>query len=354
MKKIFQFFFCGIIVSICFFSGCIESEQNQEDVLSSELNVFNWEWYFAPDTIENFEKRFGVKVNLYTFEEEDFMLSSLESSHGSYDVVVATFSIIRELIAKKAVAEIDEKHIPNIQNVHPKFLSICSYSNKRYSVPYLWGTTGIAVNTSQVSENVTSWSAFWDEQYNGSICMLFNRREVIGAALKYLGYSLNTNNISHLHEAWDFLREKKHIVQGYCDPSSIMANLQRGEVAIAQLYSGDALSAAVNYPNITYVIPSEGTSLWIDNFFIPIDSPHKYTAEVFINYILEAEVSADITNYLKYASANQAAEPFIESNILGNPSIYLSDEILQNCEYLEEVTSETYSFYNQIWEELLT
>ena len=339
---------------VCFFSGCTETEEKQINELSDELNVFNWEWYFAPDTIENFENRFGVKVNLFTFEEEDFMLSSLESSQGGYDVVVATWSIIRDLLVKKAVAEINLDHVPNINNVHSNLLDICNCSDGRYSVPYLWGTTGIAVNTSQVSENITSWSALFDEQYNGSVCMLYNRREVIAAGLKNLEYSLNTNNRTSLDEVWDLLLTQKHMIQGYFDPADIMDKLRNGDVALAQLYSGDAHYTTQDYPDISYVIPEEGAPLWIDNFFIPKGSPNQYTAEVFINYILEPEVSADITNYLIYASANKAAEPYIDPNILNNPSIYPSDEVLNNCEYFEEVSSETYSIYNQIWESILT
>ena len=354
LNKNYAAFCCCVLVCLCLFSGCTETEEKQIYELSDELNVFNWEWYFAPDTIENFENRFGVKVNLYTFDEEDFMLSSLESNQGKYDVVVATFSLIKDLIAKKVVAEIDVENIPNINNVYSNLLSLCNCSEGRYSVPYLWGTTGIAVNTSKVSENISSWSALWDEQYNGSICLLFNKREVISAGLKYFGYSINTNNVSKLNEVWGLLLRQKPMVQGYFDPSTIMGMLRRGEVAIAQLYSGDALYVAEDYPDITYLIPDEGAVLWIDNFFIPKDSPHKYTAEVFINYILEPDVGAEITNYLKYASANQASEPYINANIIDNPAIYPTDKILENCEYFGEVTSETYSIYNQIWEELLS
>lgn len=133
------------------------------------------------------------------------------------------------------------------------------------------------------------------------------------------------------------------------DPLTIQKKLISGEILIGHIYSGDGFVAADSNEDITYIIPDEGTPIWIDNMFIPVDSPHKYTAEVFINYILDPEVSGNITNYLWYANPNTAANAYIDSEILEDPGIYPSQEVLDNCEFFSEKTAILNSEYNRIW-----
>ena len=182
--------------------------------------------------------------------------------------------------------------------------------------------------------------------------MLNNKEEVIAVALKYLGYSINSNNISQLEEAKELLLQQKTLIQGYEDPITIIDKLGSGELLLAHCYSGDAYSAAEANENITFVIPEEGADLWIDNLVISVDSPHKYTAEVFINYIFEPEVHTNITNYLWYANPNVAAQELIEEEIIEDPGIYPPQNVLDKCEYFAELDSQTHSEHNRIWIEL--
>lgn len=341
--------FVVICLVVCvLFCGCT-TEKKPDDAFSDELNIFNWENYFGPTTIEDFESEFGVQVNLFTFDDEEFMLSSLETNPESYDVVVASDMVVSDLIASKSLAELDFGNIPNFDNLYERFQNRLYDSGNVYSVPYLWGTTGVAVNTSVVGFNVSSWSVLWDSNLSGRICMLNNKAEVIGAALKYLGYPLNSMNASELGEAEVLLLEQKPLVSGYDGPIAIEEKLLSGEVVAAQYYSGDAYYVADLDYNISYVIPDEGAALWIDNFVVPVDSPNKYTAEVFINYILRPEVSAAIVNYQWYACPNQLAESLIDAEILEDPGIYPSAEVLGRCEYFAELDALTNSEHNRIW-----
>ena len=333
------------------FAGCLGPQSSTKD-LSDELNIFNWEDYFGETTLEDFEQQFGVKVNLYTFEDEEYMISALESNPGMYDLAVTSDSTVSELVATRSLAEIDKENIPNIQYLTSQFTNPSYDPDNTYSVPYFWGTTGIAVNTSIVTKNVTSWSILWDWNYSGNITMLNNKYEVMATALKLLGYSINTNNLSQLHEAEQLLISQRPHIQGYDDPQTIIEKLVQGEVALAHCYVGEANIAADRNDNITYVIPSEGAPLWVDTFIIPVDAQHKYTAEIFINYILEPEVHADIANYQWQACPNEAATAFIDTEILDDPGIYPEEDVLEKCEYFTLLQNETYSRYNKIWAEL--
>ena len=339
---------CICLIILVSFSGCIDSNEPQEQ-LSEELNIFNWEDYFGETILEDFEEQFGVKVNLYTFEDEDYMISSLETNPEMYDVVITSDSIVSELIQTKSLAALNKDNIPNLENINPEFLNPLYDPGNKYSIPYLWGTTGIAINASVVTEDVTSWSILWDSNYSGNISMLNNKYEVMAVALKYLDYSINSNNLSQIAEAEELLLKQKPHLEGYEDPVTIKDKLASGELSVAHVYVGEAYMAADENENISYIIPDEGAPLWIDTLVIPVDSPHKYTAEVFINYILEPEISASITNYQWCASPNQAAEEYIDDEILGDSGIYPPQDVLDKCEYFMELGGQTESEFNRIW-----
>jgi len=221
-----------------------------------------------------------------------------------------------------------------------------------YSIPYMWGTTGIAVNRKYIKETEDSWSILWNPKYKGKIAMLDNSWEVIGAALKYLGYSGNSTNLEELEEARELLLEQKPILRGYEDCVSTRDELIEENLWAVHQYSGEGAFAADENENVEYIIPEEGGFLWIDNVMIPKDSPHKYTAEVFINFILRPQISADIANYLWYANTNEAAAEFTDQEILDAPSIYPSEEVLSRCELFVDIGGAAEAKYNEIWAEL--
>ncbi len=345
-------FLCGAFI----YSRYHFKEKIQVKKLSPVLNVYNWEDYLAPDTIQNFENRFGVKINLETFKDEEELVSALQSNPADFDVIIVS-DALKDLIEERLLAPINFKNIPNFKNIDPKFINLYYDPGNRYSVPYLWGTTGIAYNTKYVQEKVDSWSVLWNPEYKGKISMLDTPYEVIFVALKYLGYSLNTFNLSYFEEAGKKIIEQKPLLSGYEDIESIKNDLIAEKIWIAHIYSGEAMYAANENDSIRYVIPKEGASIWIDNLCIPRDARHKYTAEVFINYILEPKVSADIANYLRYANCNLAAKPYTSKEILNNPDLYPPQETLKRCEFYEKIgdpkdVTRREQMINKIWSEV--
>lgn len=325
--------------------------------LSPVLNIYNWEDYFAPTTLADFEKRYGVKANLEIFADEEEMLASLISDPAKHDVIVTSDDTIRELIQMRLLAEINLDNIPNLVNIDHEFRNPNYDPGHRHSLPYLWGTTGIVVNRTYLSDHRESWSVLWNSQYQGRIAMLNSPYEVAGAGLKYLGHSLNTVDISKLEMAGEKLFEQNSLLAGYLDPVVITDRLISNELWAAQIYSGEGIFATENNDALEYFIPKEGTSIWVDCLAIPRDAQHKYTAEIFINYLLDPEVSASIANYLWYANCNSAARPYTLPEILENPFLYPPKETQDMCEFwcpvgtLEE-QSKAEQFINKTWSEL--
>ncbi len=328
-----------------------------EKKLSKVLNVYNWEDYFGETTLSDFEKKFGVKVNLETFSDEEELIASLRSNPGKYDVIITSGDNIRECKEMRLLTEIDLKNIPNLKNIDPKFRNPAYDPGHRYSVPYLWGTTGMVVNRTFIKDDGDSWSILWNPKYEGKIAMLNSPDEVMVAALKYLGYPLNTRDPSKLEKARQKLLEQNPLITGYLDAIFIRDKTISNEIWAAQVYSGEGMFAADKNEALEYIIPKEGASIWIDCLAIPRDAKHKYTAEVFINYILDPKVSAKIANYLWYANCNIAARAYTQEEILKSPSLYPPEEILKKCEFFHPVgsTEQEARFYQilyKVWSEL--
>ncbi len=327
--------------------------QKLKNELSPVLNVYNWEDYFGDTTIVDFEKEFGVKVNLQTFDNEDIMLSSIQSDPTKYDIIVASDILVREMIDMKLLAQIDKENIPNLKNIGNEFINPLYDQGNQYSIPYMWGTSGLVINHKYIKEQEPSWSILWNPNYKGKISMLYNMQDVVGAILKYLGYSANSVNPAELEKARQILLKQKPLLRGYEDNITIRDDLISEKLWAGHNYSGEGSFAADKNKNLEYVIPKEGGFIWVDNLLIPIGSQHKYTAEVFINYILRPDVSAKIANYLWYANTNEAARELTNPEILKNPSLYPSDEVRKKLEFSGYFGGvEAIAIYNQIWAEL--
>ncbi|KPJ57570.1 hypothetical protein AMJ49_00405 [Parcubacteria bacterium DG_74_2] len=354
MNKILVIIIVLVILSAGIFGylQITKKPEAPEKKLSTVLNVYNWEDYFGETTLEDFEKEFGVDVNLEIYEDEEMMLSAVQSDPTKYDIIIASDDLVWSMTEMKLLAEIDYENIPNFKNIGDKHKNPSYDPGNKRSVPYTLWTTAIAVNRKYIEETEDSWSILWNPKYKGKISMLNNSYEVIGAALKYLGYPLCSTDPAQLEEAKQLLLEQKPLLRGgYEDCITIREDLISEELWAAHEYSGEGCYAADENENIEYIIPKEGGSYGVDTLAIPVGSPHKYTAEVFINYLLDPKVNADISNYLWYASPNEAAREFTNPEILEDPSLYPSEEVLKKCEIFTDI-GEADAIYHQIWAEL--
>jgi spermidine/putrescine transport system substrate-binding protein len=331
---------CGIIVASC--------DSGTKEVAT--LNVYNWADYLAPTAPEDFEREYGIKVNLMTYNDEEEMLAAVQSNPGKYDVVFPGDELLYRMIMLKLLSPLDHTNLPNLKNMDTRFLDLSYDPGNIYSTPYSYGFTGIAYNTKYITEPVDSWGILWDERYQGHIAMLNNLYTDIGLTLKYLGYSVSSKNTDELEQARLKLLEQKHLIVGYLDPTTIVKKLASEEIWLAMCYNGDAIYAAENNPNIRLALPKEGADLWMDFVAIPRDALHKQAAELFINYLMRPDVQASFCNCYGYACLNRAAidAGLIDPEDLNNPAIYPPTDKLEPFQY----TGGANRLYQQIWAEI--
>ena len=286
-----------------------------------DLNFYNWTEYIDPELITAFEEESGVDVVESFYESNEAMLAQLQSG-VAYDLVVPSDYMIGIMINEDLLMPLQKDAIPNLANLAPTFQAPPYDPELAYSAAYQYGTTGLGVNLELVGDAfVPSWALVFDTNltanFPGGVSLLNDPRETMGAALEYLGYSINDTNPDHLQEATDLIKAAKPYVAKF-DSDLYDESLANEEVAVAHGYSGNmivAIGETENPDAFTYVLPQEGATLWIDNMAIPVDSATPCTAHAFINFLLDAEHGATLTNWNYYGNPNAAAEPLVDEAV---------------------------------------
>jgi len=310
-------------------SGCAVGE------VDGDLNLYNWSEYIDPDLKDAFAAEYGVAVNESNYDSNEAMQPIISAGNSGYDVIVPSDYMVSIMIESGDLMALDKAAIPNLANLSPEFASGLPYDPAGdYSVPYQWGTTGLAVDLAIAGDDVPeTWGLVFDtdlaEQYGfvGATTLLNDPRETLGAALKYLGYSLNTTDEAQLDEAKQLVAEATERIAAF-ESDQYDELLATGQTALAHGYSGNFLvqfDEADDPDQYTYFVPEEGGTRWVDNMAVVIDAPHPCTAHTFINFILDAENGAALTNWNYYASPNAASEPLIDPEILEDPIVYPTD-----------------------------
>ena len=310
-----------------------------------DLALYNWTEYIDPELITQFEEEFGVSVteDFYTSNEE--MLAKLQAGATGFDVIVPSDYMVEIMAGQDLLLPVQEEAIPNAPNLDPQFLGAPFDPDNAFSLPYQWGTTGIGVNLDVVGDVPATWGLIFDpalsEQFAGQISMLDDSREVMGGALKYLGYSLNTTDEAQIQEAGELLASATPRIATFTS-TGFGELLAGGETVVTHGWSGDIAAAmAESEASLGYLIPEEGGVVWVDNMAIPASADNPCTAHAFLNFILDAENGATLTNWTFYASPNQAAEPMILEEVLEDTSIYPPDEVMERLEFIEDVGDAT-------------
>jgi spermidine/putrescine-binding protein len=315
------------------------------------LNIYIWTNYLPDDVLADFERRTGIDVNVATYDSNEVMYEKLQSGVAGYDIVVPSDYMLRILTAQRLLLPLDHSRLPGLRNLDPRFLNQEFDPGNRHSFPYLWGTTGIGYDKTKTAGPIDSWQALFDPRHAGRILMLDDMREAFGAALKLMGRSINENDPAVLRQAAAMLSEQKRLVRTY--NSSDFANLlAAGDVDLAHGWNGELAEAVANAPErLAYVVPKEGSTLWIDSLAIPAGSDHVHAAYDFLNFVLEPEIAARIVNAVHYAGANQAAMGKIDPAIRADPAIYPPKEVLDRCELIEDLGENT-PLLDELWTEI--
>ncbi|GIK43565.1 MAG: spermidine/putrescine ABC transporter substrate-binding protein [Chloroflexi bacterium] len=323
--------------------------------LADELIFYNWEEDLPQSVLEAFTRESGVKVNYLVYESQEEAIDNMRAGQV-YDVVVMESRFVGLLAREKLLAEINYQHVPNFKNISANFRDLAYDPGNKYSVPYNWGFTALIVRSDLVEAPVTRWADLWDPRYAGRVGLWRGQpREAIALTLKSLGYSASSENPAELAAALDkLLALKPHLrfLEDY-DPANAGPALASGEIVIAMGYASDVLMGRELNPAITYVLPQEGALLWGDNFVIPANSPHPYTAELFLNFLQRPEINAQVANENLYATPNEAAYPLINPDLRNNPLVFPSNEDLKKAEIILPLSPEGQKLYDQIWQRFM-
>lgn len=315
------------------------------DTNQRTLNIYNWSDYIATDTIANFEKETGIKVNYDVFDSNEVLEAKLLSGKTGYDIVAPSADFLPHQIKAGVYQPLDRKKLPNWKNLDSELMALATNYDpeNQFSFPYLWGTTGIGYNPQLVQEAlgkdapVNSWSLIFDEKYTSKlsecgVAFLNAPTEVIPAALSYLGLDPNSTNRDDYAKAEALLLKVRPYVT-YFHSSRSVSDLANGDICVAMGWSGDVLQAAEraeeanNGITVIYTIPKEGSGLWFDMIAIPKDAKNTEEAHTFINYLLRPDVIANISNYVAYANPNRPATKLLDPEIRDSQGIYPSEEV---------------------------
>jgi spermidine/putrescine transport system substrate-binding protein len=323
--------------------------------LSSELLLYTWVEYIDPEIKDQFEAECGVTVTETNYDSNETLLATLQAGGTGYDVIVPSDYMVQIMIAEGMLEPLDFSVITNIQHMDSQNVNQYFDPEQQYTVPYFWGTSGFAVDTNVIAEPQDSWSMVFEpsDEVCGMISMLDDERETIGAALMYLGYSINDTDPAHLEEAKQLLIEQSSCVKAY-DSQTNDDLIISGETLISHIWTGDAILAGDpefgGREGIVYVIPQEGCTIWQDNLAVPVGAPNAYTAMVFLNYLSDPEIAARNAEFVGYGTPNESAKEFIDPDILADEGIYPPAEVAESLQWIEDV-GDALELYDRTWTE---
>jgi len=314
-----------------------------------KLNFYNWDTYIGETTLADFNTATGIEVKMDLYADNDELFAKLKGGNPGYDVIVPTNDMLERMIKANMVMELDHSKIPNFANVDKPFQDAAFDPGRKHSMPYMWGTLGIGYRKSKVEEPVDSWKLVLDsDKYSGKISLLGDAANVIGAALKYLGYSFNSTDAAELKKAEELLTAQKKHVKVFA-PDNGQDLLAAGEVDICQEWNGDIVQVMAEDADLNYIVPTEGSLMWQDTMAIPVGAPHPDNAHAFINFVLDAEVGKGIATTIQFATTNRAARELMDDKYKNNPAIFPPPEIIAKCEPGLYLGEEATKVRDEIW-----
>jgi putrescine transport system substrate-binding protein len=336
------------------------------------VHVFNWSDYIAEDTISLFEAETGIKVTYDVYDSDEFLETKMLAGNSGYDVVVPSAEFLQRLVAAGVYAEIDKSKLPNLKNMDPQMMAeLANFDpDNAHGVINMWGTTGLGFNVSAVEERLgkdaptDSWSLILDPKNaeklkDCGISILDSPTHVIPIAMNYLGLDPHSTEKADIEKGINLLIEISPYVR-YFSSSKYITDLANGDVCVSIGWSGDVFQSraraeeAGNGITVGYSIPKEGALQWFDVLAIPADSENKDEAHAFINFMMDARITANNTNYVWYANANTASLPMVDQEILDDPGIFPTDEARAKLWGGKVYDSKTTRMITRLWTTLKT
>lgn len=333
-----------VAAAVMFASGCGEKKP--------VLHVFNWDDYLNPELITRFEEENGCQVVVDIFDSNESMLAKLKSGASGYDILVPSSYMVKVLEREGMILPLDHAKIPNLKNIDDVYLTETAFDKEmKVSVPYMMAPTVIAYIDGKVENPTASWHLLERPELKGRITILNDARETIGAALKALGYSLNTVDPAQLEEAKQLVIKWKQNIAKF-ESDQYNAGIASEEFLMVHGYAGDLFQAQEENEKVVIVVPEEGTSISCDDLVIPTDAPNPDLAYAFINFLCDAEVAAENTEYIYYLAPNKAAYELLSDEIKGESAIFIDPVVRGKSEMIDDLGPEGNGLYNAIWDQI--
>ena len=341
MKKLLALLISILIISTLFI-GCSKKT-------SEEINFFNYGENIDEETVKEFEKQYGIKVNIETFDDMENMYQKVKNEGVKYDVILVSDALMPRMIKENLIQELNKDNIPNISQMDEEYLNLEIDQGNKYSVPYMFGTVGLIYNKDVVKENVDSWDILWNEKYKDKVFMFDTYRDTIGVALKKLGYSLNSTDPKQIEEAKELLIQQRKTVDPIYGVDNGTTMIPAGESDINMIWSGEGLNLQEENPNLVYIVPKEGANFWIDSLCIPSNAKNVEGAEKFINFVSDKESALRIADEIGYTTPNKEARLEQPESVRNNPNAYMPKEIMDRCEIYIDFPKNIKRMYDDVW-----
>lgn len=348
MKPLIQSTVVIVIVCALLFYGTSVLNTTKNADGAGLITVYNWGEYLDPELLKRFTEETGIQVIYETYDSNEAMLTKVKQGGSAYDIAVPSEYMVEMMLEENLLLPIDPAKIPNLANIDPYYLDLAFDPGNRYSIPYFWGTVGIVYNPNLIAEHLTfdSWQDLWDPSLKQQVFLVDGSREVIGMGLNSLGESLNAKDDALLQRATDRLIELAPNIKAIIG-DEITPLMVNNEAAVALTFSGQAADMMWENEELEFNVPKEGSNLWFDNFVIPKSSKNVDGAHAFINFMLDAEVSAQNTDYVGYATPNAAAMELLDEEVVADERFYPPEALRVNLEVYENLGLEWLGKYSE-------
>jgi spermidine/putrescine transport system substrate-binding protein len=318
-----------------------------------ELFLYNWSNYFPPDLLKAFEADTGISVTLDVYDSNETMLAKLQAGASGYDVIVPSGYMVRILINEGLAQEIDSASMANFANVMSPHDDPPFDPGRKYSAPYMWGTTGVTYDSARAGELEQSWKEFFEprEALQGEIAVLNDEVEVYNAAAYYLGLDKCTESAEDAQKILELLEAQKPYVKLYQSDGTI-DRMIAGEVIMHHQWNGASHRTKKELSSAVYMYPKEGLSFWTDNFMVPKDAPNAENAKTFINWMMDPKNAAAASNFTGYMNAIKGSAEYLDEGLKEDPAVNMPEEYADRLRPSKDCSVQARELRNKVWTRL--
>ncbi|RAI83016.1 spermidine/putrescine ABC transporter substrate-binding protein [Macrococcoides goetzii] len=349
MKQLMQLILISLAVAVLLLFSAKFIDPPPKSGKGNILYVYNWGEYIDPALLKKFEKEYGIRVILETFDSNESMLAKIKNGGTHYDIAVPSEYAIQKMKEEKLLIPIDHKKLPNLKNINPDFMNLDFDKGNKYSIPYFWGTVGILYNPDKTKGiDFSRWDSLWDPRLKNNVLIVDGAREALGFSLNSMGESLNETNPQILDKAEQKLEKLGPNVKGVVG-DEINTMMVQKEADVAVVWSGMGADIMTENENLDFVVPKEGSNLWFDNMVIPKTAQNVDGAHKFINFLLDAKIGKQNTEWVGYATPNTASYKLLDKETREDERFYPSKAVQEKLEVYEDLGFENIKRYNELF-----